>query len=180
MELMELNSLLLTNPVLIGLLSGVIGGVVGGSFSLMNTLISTKSQERREKQQWVRDKLQEIYTNCIFNLSLAEREFGSDYKEIENMVRESNKWLNLLLIYHPFKKDKKYEELASQLELFLEAGDKFRLTRIHLEESASIKRNQIVPPKREEVIRCYKEIAQRSGELKKQVRNLAMKDPRLG
>ncbi len=177
MELIELNNILLTNPVLIGLLSGAIGGFIGGSFSLLNTWISIKSQERREKQQWVREKLQEIYTNCLFNLSIVEQTIGVHPKEIENAGHESSKWLNLLLIYHPFKKDKSYEELANQLQLFLEAEKNFRLIVIHVDQSL---RKQIKEPQTEEVLKCIQEIEQHSGKLKNQVRNLAIKDPRLG
>jgi len=75
--------------------AGLIGAAVGGGVTLIANLISTWQQTRSmhhtklaAEEAWLREKLHEIYINCIFFVG------GQNYTE-------RAKWINLLLIYYP-------------------------------------------------------------------------------
>ena len=55
------------------LISSVIVGISSGlavaTINLLNTFLSNRNQRLVEKEKWLRDNLQEIYRNCIVNLS---------------------------------------------------------------------------------------------------------------
>ncbi|MGQ4650440.1 hypothetical protein [Lyngbya aestuarii] len=116
MELQELNNLLLTNPVLIGIVTGTMGAFIGATFTLINTLIGNFFQGRREKRQWLKNNLQEKYTNCIYSLSqLLQMNFDEfAYRELQQQLTEIQKSFNVLLIYH--FDDQNFQTLISQME----------------------------------------------------------------
>ncbi len=175
MEFRELNSLLLTNPVLIGILAGAIGAI-------LSAYVSNAFQERREKKQWVRDKLQEIYTNCIFNLSVAERIYSTSPNERRNALLESSKWLSLLLIYHPFRNSKGYEELVNKVESILEFWEALDQLKETIEEIYKLtsRGESLELEQEEEFDSKQEELPRLASELKRQIINLAAKNPRLG
>ncbi len=177
MEFGELNSLLLTNPVLIGILAGSIGAI-------LSAYVSNAFQERREKKQWIRDKLQEIYTNCIFNLSVAERIYSTSSNERRNALLESSKWLSLLLIYHPFRKSKSYGSLVKKIESSLEIWEILAEQKKITEEIHNIisrgEQLELDQEQEEEFDSEQEELPRLASELKHQIIDLAAKDPRLG
>jgi hypothetical protein len=72
--------------------AGLVGAAIGGGVTLIANLISTWQQMRLARQAklaaeeaWVREKLHEIYINCIV------------FVESQNYV-ERAKWLNSLLV----------------------------------------------------------------------------------
>jgi hypothetical protein len=75
--------------------AGLIGAGIGGGVTLLAQILLVWHQDRAMRhskvvaeEAWVREKLHEIYVNCIAYIrtqSYAERD----------------KWLNLLLVYHP-------------------------------------------------------------------------------
>jgi hypothetical protein len=78
---------------------GLCGVVVGAAIVAAVNLIGLWHSSRQQKELWareykaeqekaLREKLHEIYINCIYYAGSAE-------------YRERDRWLNLLLIYHP-------------------------------------------------------------------------------
>jgi hypothetical protein len=178
MDLRELISIFVANPVLIGLSAGVFGAFIGAVATILNTLISTNFQERRDKQQWTRDKMQEIYANSLFNISLLERVIGVSDDEKENAVRELIKWLNLLLIYHPFRKKKDYEELRDKIRHIMTAWENVVLITRYKEKGFPDKDS--LDNAKESMLKNQEKMLRLSSELKSEITNLATNDPRLG
>jgi len=127
----------------------MIGAVISLSVSVFsNWYVSRRQKEqwirerKAEKETWLRNKLQEVYTNCIYYLS-KEGYTGwvslslKDVSEIEYYKlrfegakldsenrRELRKWLNLLLLYHPRKDTKEFEDFLTKMrEGKLKRGD---------------------------------------------------------
>jgi hypothetical protein len=134
MNLQSLQNLELNNPVLIGIsvgaISSLIGSFLGGSFSLLNTLISNRNLRLIEKEKWIRDNLQLVYSNCITSLSAVSNIFvgggmtkGKEYYETAS---EASKWLNLLLLYHPSRKTLDYEDLKTGVLEFTRNPDNLK------------------------------------------------------
>ncbi|WP_228013668.1 hypothetical protein, partial [Nostoc edaphicum] len=65
----DVFDLLTKFPVLIGIIIGTFSTVVGSILALITTIITNRFQRHREREQWVREKLQDIYSNCISSLS---------------------------------------------------------------------------------------------------------------
>ncbi|MEH2212085.1 hypothetical protein [Nostoc sp.] len=110
----ELFDLLTKYPVLIAVIVGTISAFVAGVSALTTTVITIRSQRDRERQQWVREKLQEIYSNCISSIE-ASCAFGL-YNPEE--LLNATKWLNILLIYHSNKYNKEFLSLPEEINLF--------------------------------------------------------------
>ncbi|MGB3788981.1 MAG: hypothetical protein WA949_13300 [Phormidesmis sp.] len=126
--------------------AGLIGAAIGASTGLASTLLTNWLGLKKEKEQWkrnieseherwLRENLQDVYGNCLYSLSrlLAaseitieagklgavlskehQREFFLDYSEAQ-------KWLGLLLIYHPSKGSGNYSASSHQIATFSNA-----------------------------------------------------------
>ena len=86
------------------LISSVIVGISSGlavaTINLLNTFLSNRNQRLVEKEKWLRDNLQEIYRNCIVNLSeFIEIDKGA--LERKEKLKQVKSWLSLILIYYP-------------------------------------------------------------------------------
>lgn len=98
----ELFSVLTKYPVFLGIIVGTISAFVGSLSALVTTIITIRSQRDREREQWVREKLQEIYSNCIGSLTILHANTSMNPQEFAEAVR----WLNILLIYYSKKYNK--------------------------------------------------------------------------
>ncbi|MBD2414432.1 hypothetical protein FACHB389_08165 [Nostoc calcicola FACHB-389] len=110
----DVFDLLTKFPVLIGIIIGTFSTVVGSILALITTIITNCSQRRREREQWVREKLQEIYSNCISSLTAWHGSGLPNYEEFPNAV----KWLNILLIYHSNISNKDFLTFPEEISLF--------------------------------------------------------------
>ncbi|STQ91664.1 hypothetical protein [Iodobacter fluviatilis] len=88
--------------------SGLIGAAIGGGVTLIANLISIWQQARSmrnaklaSEEAWLREKLHEIYVNCIYFVGTSKYE-------------ERNKWINLLLIYHPERSQPTFSEFLDK------------------------------------------------------------------
>ena len=104
--------------------AGLLGATVGALTSLLASLLSNLFLARKERDQWVRsqqaerekwlrDTLQKIYSNCIHHLSNllslvpTVTEIGNtlltqrDVDKWFNDYSEAQRWLGLLLVYYP-------------------------------------------------------------------------------
>ncbi|MBD1838964.1 hypothetical protein H6F78_23275 [Coleofasciculus sp. FACHB-64] len=80
----------------------LLGALVGAGAAIVASLINNKFQLRREKEKWQREQLQEIYSNCIYNLMRYIQGFEEGGQKGVDFA-ESSRWLSLLLIHHPSK-----------------------------------------------------------------------------
>ncbi|MBD2248667.1 hypothetical protein [Nostoc sp. FACHB-888] len=110
----ELFSVLTKYPVFLGIIVGTISAFVGSLSALVTTIITIRSQRDREREQWVREKLQEIYSNCIGSLTILHANTSMNPQEFAEAVR----WLNILLIYYSKKYNKGFLNLPEEVALF--------------------------------------------------------------
>jgi len=122
----------------------LIGVIVGAAVTIVVTLISvwkdhlqSQRTQRADKERWLRDKLHEIYSNCIYYSNNTpgptshgwigpfarqgkEFEFGELSIELDklnnNYHRERLKWFNLLAIHHPFRGKPEYETFIHKMQ----------------------------------------------------------------
>lgn len=88
-------------------LATIVGAILGGLFTLLGIVIArflTSRQERTsERDQWLRDRYQSIYENCIYTLqsvsTLTKRNRMKERGELITQLHEANKWLMVLMIY---------------------------------------------------------------------------------
>jgi hypothetical protein len=103
-----------TNQVssaIIGLIGVFIGGILTLMTPLLSNWLSSKKerelrfyQEESEHNKWIRDQLQQVYSNTINCLS------GSVVKG-----EEAIKCLNILLIYHPNRDSEEYYNFMDKI-----------------------------------------------------------------
>lgn len=122
-----------------GLIGAAVGAVSGFAGTLLTSWISlTKEREqskrntRIEKDQWLRDRLQEIYGNCLYYLSkvLMASDISIDQgKAVAILSKEhqrnlfldysdAQRWLAMLLVYHPSRGSSEYSMLCHHIEQF--------------------------------------------------------------
>lgn len=122
-----------------GFIVGFIGVILGAVVTFSSTIYLSHRQEEQQKLQlkveqdkWLKDKLQEIYSNCLFYVNNSgyfnlipgevQQESILKYKELEFESRkldfafdkEREKWLNLLLIYHPVRGTNEFETFLTK------------------------------------------------------------------
>jgi hypothetical protein len=124
------------DPALIGLL----GAIIGASASLLGTILSNRATAKKEQQlwelnrqkeqdQWTREKLQEIYSNCLSSLAklFRQSEILADgrvvlskehQRELFNDYSDAQKWVNLLLVYYPRKGTNDFSTLVRLVNEF--------------------------------------------------------------
>jgi hypothetical protein len=118
---------------------------------------------RAEKERWLRDKLQEIYSNCVYYLGANFHVYIPDDLKGESKVEyhkldferakldneyyaELQKWVNLLLVYHPFKGTPDYQAFIEKVrERKLRTADVIELAskdpRLQIDLTKAIKNN---------------------------------------
>lgn len=127
------------DPTLANLISIGLGALVTllGVF-LSNWLLARKEQEqwlrerKAEQEKWFRDKLQEIYSQCLYYYSHSnltahvpshlEDKTDTEYTKLklemlkvdDDINRERHKWFNLLLLYHPARGAPAYQDLLTK------------------------------------------------------------------
>jgi hypothetical protein len=110
----ELLSILTKYPVFIAIIVGTISAFIGSLSAIVTTIINIRSQRDGEREQWVREKLQEIYSNCIGSLTILHANTSMNPQEFAEAVR----WLNILLIYYSKKYNKEFLTLPEEITLF--------------------------------------------------------------
>jgi ABC-type multidrug transport system fused ATPase/permease subunit len=113
----DVFDLLTKFPVLIGIIIGTFSTVIGSILALITTIITNRSQRHREREQWTREKVQEIYSNSIASLTILSANhslLSLLSKEFANAL----KWLNILLIYQPQKYKEEFVTLPEEVNLF--------------------------------------------------------------
>jgi tetratricopeptide (TPR) repeat protein len=95
------------DPAFIGLLGVLLGGLLGLLTPLITAKIDEAKWEREQaskRDEWLRNRLEEIYSNCIEKLSISN---DDDSK--------AQRWLRILLIYHQDRNSDDYYELYDQV-----------------------------------------------------------------
>jgi hypothetical protein len=103
-------------PVFIGIAIGLVSALVGLLSSLLTTFFSNFSQSDRERKKWVKEKLQDIYSNSIGSL-IALRETINPEIEKQHSI-DAEKWLYLLLIYESTDNKKYFPSFREEVFLF--------------------------------------------------------------
>jgi len=92
------------DPAYIGLLGVFLGGLLGLLTPLISNILSARIDIKKwdldqtsEKNKWLRERMLEIYSNCLE--SLSSRPFDHS---------KASKWLELLLVYFPNRNSEDY------------------------------------------------------------------------
>jgi hypothetical protein len=118
-------------------ISGLLGVAIGALISLLTNWLTNQEQQKQwlraqkaEQEKWLRDKLHEIYNNCIQYSSgspavypggagvqkgsIPDVDYANliiEYLKQENQYKlEKQKWLDLLTIYHPDRGSPAFED----------------------------------------------------------------------
>ncbi|WP_414587809.1 hypothetical protein [Scytonema sp. PCC 10023] len=125
MSTRDLSELLLKNPVLIGIFTGTIGAFIGSVITLVNTFLSNIFQERRDKQQILRDNLLQLYRDCISVLAWFTQ-LGKCQTVVVSELREKTEALiinfDFLSIY--YLTDSNFTDLISIKESLVDLVEK--------------------------------------------------------
>lgn len=122
-----------TINVLIGSGIVLIGQLINNGFQVWKERFQWHKQQELERQRWERDKLLEIYTNCISKITAYLRSgrsvppdpmlpapatpFGSNAIAYNlELHGQAEAWLTLLLIYHPARQSAQYREFEAQVK----------------------------------------------------------------
>lgn len=113
----------------------IIATSMGSLISLIGSLITTWMMSRQEGERWRREKqaqsdlwlrgqLQEVYSNALEQLSRlaysAKAEKGTPlHDRALDDFTAAQKWLGLLLVYHPNKASEEFTALTKQLKEFI-------------------------------------------------------------
>jgi tetratricopeptide (TPR) repeat protein len=96
---------------IIGALIAVFGTIIGVSSQALITYISDlrsreqwASEQKVEQYKWLRERLQEVYSNCIDCLTEPSIDCG-----------RAQKWLNLLLVYYSSRDTKDYNYIYERV-----------------------------------------------------------------
>jgi len=117
----------------------IIATSMGSVISLLGSFITTWVMNRQERERWrnekqgqadlwLRGQLQEVYSNALEQLSRlaysAKAEPGTPLHDraIDDFTA-AQKWLGLLLVYHPRKTNEEFSALTKQLKEFI--GDEW-------------------------------------------------------
>jgi hypothetical protein len=144
--------------------AGLIGAVIGAASGFLGSLLTSWLTLKKEKEQWLRnkeleqeiwlrDRLQEIYSNCIDYLSRISKasevslESGrilpllsiEHQRELFLDYSEAQKWLGILLVSHPARESNYYDALYQLITSFsnsrvpnLDEANQLRATIINL------------------------------------------------
>ena len=136
--------------------SATINVLIGSSITLLTVFITNvfqiwrdrfqwQKQQELERQRWERDKLLEIYSNCISSITaylqskhyvapnpkrpdpFSPPSFGGGYAYNSKLCGQAEAWLNLLLIYHPAKETQEYINFENEVKALNKTADNLRL-----------------------------------------------------
>jgi tetratricopeptide (TPR) repeat protein len=109
-------------------LVGFFGAAVGALASLGGTYLSNSAAIKKERDQWHRqheadldawrrDKLQEVYTNCISALSKIGQKEESSFKNPNEIIDYSEviNWLHILLIYRKNRNSSEFRDFYDRV-----------------------------------------------------------------
>lgn len=120
--------------------AGLLGAATGAIASLLGSMISNwlllrKDREQwlrtreAERENWLREQLQTIYSNCLDYLSRLSRRskltaegdailVQEHQRELFTDFAEAQKWLALLLVYHPQRGQKGFDTFRDYVRDF--------------------------------------------------------------
>lgn len=101
MLMQELNEIFLKYPVLVGIVTGAIAGLIGSFSGVFSTWINVLYQNKREKQQKVREEIQKQHIECISQLSWFKRNIKlNDFNELIKKYETLTTSIDILSIYY--------------------------------------------------------------------------------
>lgn len=120
-----------TVNILLGFGISILTILTTNGFQVWRDRLQSQRQQQLEGQRWERDKLLEIYTNCISNITAYLRSgrsvppdptrpgpatpFGAIAYNLE-LHGQAEAWLTLLLIYHPARESVEYTEFEAEVK----------------------------------------------------------------
>jgi len=120
-------------------IAGLIGASIGAIAGLLGSFLSNWLLIRREREQfireqeaerdrWLRDSLQEIYSNSINYLTIIVNKYAKLPEDVPSSIEEikewaydfseAQKWLGLLLTYHPERNSTEFNSLTQSIVKF--------------------------------------------------------------
>ena len=121
---------------LLGVLTGTVVSFAGQWYALRKQREQWERDRQAEYEKWLRDKLQEIYSNSIFysrrsgfrtyayanqtqnkipELDVEYRKMTFEADKLDHAhEQERKKWLNLLMVYHPLRGTKEYDNFLEK------------------------------------------------------------------
>ena len=120
MDSLDSRTLGLLGADIIGACATLLGTLFSNLFQLLREQLQWNKQQEIERQKWIRDKLQEIYSNCIFYITAYIEPNNSTV--FEDWAK-AKKWLNILLVYSPDRSTTKFEILCAEIENFCSSLD---------------------------------------------------------
>jgi hypothetical protein len=101
MLMQELNEIFLKYPVLVGIVTGAIAGLIGSFSGVFSTWINVLYQNKREKQQKVREEIQKQHIECISQLSWFKTNIKlNDFNELIKKHETLTTSIDILSIYY--------------------------------------------------------------------------------
>lgn len=121
-----------TINVLIGSIITLLGVLITNVFQFLRERSQWQKQQELERKRWERDKLLEIYSNCISSITAylqsrrsvtSHSTLPEPYKRYSGAIVYDSKlygqaeaWLTLLLIYHPAKETQEYTDFENEFK----------------------------------------------------------------
>lgn len=131
-----------TINILIGSGITLLGVLITNVFQFWRDRFQWQKQQKLERERWERDKLLEIYSNCISSITAylqSRRSVTSDSRLPEPYNRyggaiaynsglygQAEASLTLLLIYHPAKETQEYIDFENELKALDKTPEKLR------------------------------------------------------
>lgn len=131
-----------TINVLIGSGITLLGVLITNGFQIWRDRFQWQKQQELDRKRWERDKLLDIYTNCISSITAYLRSgrsvtpdpqlpypagsYGSAIAYDSGLYGQAEAWLTLLLIYHPAKETQEYIDFENEVKAFDQTPAKLR------------------------------------------------------
>lgn len=113
-------------------LGTLLGVLITNGFQIWRDRSQWQKQQELERKRWERDKLLEIYTNCISSITAYLQSgrpsapdptspfptglYGSGIVYDSGLYGQAEAWLTLLLIYHPAKETQEYTDFEKEVK----------------------------------------------------------------
>jgi len=121
-----------TINVLIGSGITLLGVLITNGFQTWRDRFQWQKQQELERKRWERDKLLEIYSNCISSITAYLQSkhsvtpdpklpyppslYGGAFAYNSELYGQAEAWLTLLLIYHPAKETQEYTDFENEVK----------------------------------------------------------------
>ncbi len=133
-----------TINIFIGSSITVLGVLITNGFQIWRDHSQWQKQQELERKRWERDKLLEIYTNCISSITayLQSRRFSTPVPTRSpisplppyshgivydsGLYSQAEAWLILLLIYYPAKEIQEYIDFENEVKALNRSPDQLR------------------------------------------------------